>query len=108
MLPKICVQVPGVPLFSQRKHQDSPFQSLEYSKARFFFLIIHLFTCAYIVWVISPPCPPSLPSPLLPHSVPGRSCSAFMTNFVEEKHKPNKEDKAFLLAKLRIAIQKYS
>jgi hypothetical protein len=27
------------------------------------FFLIHLFTCAYIVWVISPPCP-------LPHSLP--------------------------------------
>jgi hypothetical protein len=26
-----------------------------------FFIIIHLFTCVYIVWVISPPC--SLPPP---------------------------------------------
>jgi hypothetical protein len=26
----------------------------------FFFNIIHLFTCAYIVWVISPPCLPPL------------------------------------------------
>jgi hypothetical protein len=33
----------------------------------FKFFIIHLFTCAYIAWVISPPCPslhPLSPSPL--------------------------------------------
>jgi hypothetical protein len=30
--------------------------------------IIHLFTCEYIVWVISPPCfPPPLSPPLPPH-----------------------------------------
>jgi hypothetical protein len=29
----------------------------------FFKKIIHLFTCAYMVWVISPPCPPTLSSP---------------------------------------------
>jgi drug/metabolite transporter (DMT)-like permease len=33
----------------------------------FCFLFFYLFTCAYIVWVISPPCPPPYPSspPLL-------------------------------------------
>jgi hypothetical protein len=32
------------------------------------YLFFHLFTCAYIVWVISPPCPtlPPSPTPLLP------------------------------------------
>jgi hypothetical protein len=55
-----------------------------------FFIIfsinIHLFTCAYIVCVISPP--DSLLHPLprsLPLSLPGRTCSAFISNFVEEK-----------------------
>jgi hypothetical protein len=37
------------------------------------------------------PFPPFLP---LPHPVPGRSCSALITNFVEEKTQHNKEDKA--------------
>jgi hypothetical protein len=45
---------------------------------------------------------PPLP-PLLPASLPGRTCSALITNFVEEK-----EDKAYLLVELGIAIQKYS
>jgi hypothetical protein len=45
----------------------------------FFVLIIHLFKCAYIVWVISPHCPPST------SSGPSRSCSVLITNFVEEK-----------------------
>jgi hypothetical protein len=50
---------------------------------RFFF--IHLFTCSYIVWVISTPyllfpySPPESPS------LPGRTCSALISNFVEEK-----------------------
>jgi hypothetical protein len=43
-----------------------------------FLIIIHLFTRAIIVWVISHPCPP-------PPSHPGRTCSALITNFVEEK-----------------------
>jgi hypothetical protein len=45
---------------------------------------IHLFTCAYIVWVISLPWP--LPPPSPPHtpSLPGRTCSALISNFVEE------------------------
>jgi hypothetical protein len=42
-----------------------------------FLFFVHLFTCAYIVWVISPRC--------LPPSVSGRSCSALITDFVEEK-----------------------
>jgi hypothetical protein len=50
----------------------------------YFFVVVHLFTCAYIVWVISLPCPPPHPSPL-PASVSGRSRSALVTDFVEEK-----------------------
>jgi hypothetical protein len=50
-------------------------------RAILFFVVVHLFTCAYIVWVISLPC---LPSPL-PSSVSGRSHSALVTDFVEEK-----------------------
>jgi hypothetical protein len=49
---------------------------------RIFF--IHLFTCAYIVWAISPPSstpPPSPPTPWLP----SRICSALISNFVEER-----------------------
>jgi hypothetical protein len=51
----------------------------------YMYIFIHLFTCAYIVWVISPPV--TLPHHLfpLPPSVPGRSCYALITNFVEEK-----------------------
>jgi hypothetical protein len=41
-----------------------------------FLLYIHLFTCPYIVWVISPPHPSSLP---------GITCSFLISNFVEEK-----------------------
>jgi hypothetical protein len=50
-----------------------------------FFFIIHLFTCVYIVWVISPTCPSPPPSPPLLPSLPGRTCSALVSNFVEEK-----------------------
>jgi hypothetical protein len=35
-------------------------------KFYFFIIIIHLFTCAYIVWVISLPCPLPHPLTLLP------------------------------------------
>jgi hypothetical protein len=67
--------------------------------------IIHLFTCAYIVWVISTPCPTPLPFPLFPHSVPVLSLSLIL---LKKRQKPNKEDKVFLIVELRIAIQKYS
>jgi hypothetical protein len=44
--------------------------------------------------------PPSLTLPSLPPSVPGRSFSALITNFVEKWHKHNKKDKAFRLVEL--------
>jgi hypothetical protein len=54
--------------------------------------------------------PHPLPSPFSPHptSLPGRICSALISNFVEEKTSNNKEDKAFLLVEIRIAIQRDS
>jgi hypothetical protein len=64
----------------------------------FFFkkiFIIHLFTCAYIVWVISPHCPSCFQAkPVLP----------FSPLLLKRRHKHNKEDKAFLLVELRIAV----
>jgi hypothetical protein len=47
--------------------------------------IIHLFTCEYIVWVISTPCPCPPPSPFIPPSLPCKTCPALISNFVEEK-----------------------
>jgi hypothetical protein len=48
------------------------------------FFVVYLFTCAYIVWVISPPCLlPHLPP--LPSSVSGGSCSALIADFVEKR-----------------------
>jgi hypothetical protein len=48
--------------------------------------------------------PPSPTLPPLPSLVSGRSRSALITDFIEERHKHNKEDKVFLLVELRIAI----
>jgi ribosomal protein RSM22 (predicted rRNA methylase) len=70
-----------------------------------FVIVVHLFTFAYIVWVISPPCPHTLPCP-----------SQFQAGLVlplslillKKRHKHNKEDKAFLLVELRIVIQRDS
>jgi hypothetical protein len=39
---------------------------------KYLFIFVHLFTCAYIVWVISPPCHPSPPFPYPPTSLPGK------------------------------------
>jgi hypothetical protein len=48
----------------------------------------------------------SLPHPLpIPTSLPGRTCSALTSNFVEEH---NKKGKAFLLVEFRIATQRDS
>jgi hypothetical protein len=63
--------------------------SFEFSKVLGFYFILFLFIYSYVhtqtmVWVISPPAhTPSLspPHPLLP----GRTCSALISNFVEEK-----------------------
>jgi hypothetical protein len=50
------------------------------------------------------PLPPT-PS-LSPHpSLPGRNCSALISNFVGESINNNKKDNAFLLVEIRIAIQ---
>jgi hypothetical protein len=46
-----------------------------------FIVFIHLLICVYIVWTISPISPPHFPS------LPGRTCSALFSNFVEEKYK---------------------
>jgi hypothetical protein len=63
------------------------------------FLLIHLFTCAYIVWVISAPylLPHPLPSsPLQFQADPVLSLSLIL---LKKRHKHNKEDKAFSLVK---------
>jgi hypothetical protein len=48
---------------------------------RIFFL--YSFICAYIFWVVSPP--PAPPLPLHLPLLPGRTCSALFSKFVEEK-----------------------
>jgi hypothetical protein len=69
--------------------------------------IIHLFTSAYIVWVISPTCPlPPPPPPHPPHFQAELVLPLFLI-LLKKKHKHNKEDKAFLIVELRIARQKY-
>jgi hypothetical protein len=50
----------------------------------FFFIFIHLLTCVYIVRDFSLP-PTPLLSPSFPLSLPGRTYSVVISNFVEEK-----------------------
>jgi hypothetical protein len=50
-----------------------------------FLFLIHFFICAYIVWAISPPIPSTPISTPHPSSLPGRTCSAIFSSFVEEK-----------------------
>jgi hypothetical protein len=66
-----------------------------------FLIIIFLFTCAYIVWVISPPWPPPSPSPPFLFQFQTGPVLPLSLVLLKKKDKPNKEDKA-----LRIAIQK--
>jgi hypothetical protein len=70
----------------------------------FFFKFIHLFIYAYIVWAISPPCPPLSPSLSPPPLLPGRTCSAHFSNFVRVDISNNRKDIAFLLVEIRITI----
>jgi hypothetical protein len=53
-----------------------------------------------------PPCTLLFLPTLTP--LPGRTCSALFSNFVEEKTSNNKKDNAFLLVEIRIAIQRDS
>jgi hypothetical protein len=64
-----------------------------------FFIIIHLLTCAYIVWVISSPCPSSPASPSSPLPNQAEPVLPLSLILLKRRHKHNKEDKAFLLVK---------
>jgi hypothetical protein len=69
---------------------------------------IHLFTCAYIVWVISPPCPPPSPSPPNPRHFQAEPVWPLSLILFKRRHKHNKKDRVFLLVEIRIAIQRDS
>jgi hypothetical protein len=73
-----------------------------------FTYLIHLLTYAYIVWVISPPCPSPPPFSPTPPSFQAEPVLPLSLILLKRRHKHNKEDRAFLLAELRIAIQKNS
>jgi hypothetical protein len=73
-----------------------------------YLLLIYLFTCAYIVWVISPPCPLSHPSPPTPPEFQAGPVLFLSLILLKKLHMHNKKDKVFLLVELRIAIQKDS
>jgi hypothetical protein len=71
-------------------------------------IIIYLFTCAYIVWVISLPFPAPPTSPIFPPQFQAGPVMPLSLALLKKTDKPNKEDKVVLLVELRIAIQKYS
>jgi hypothetical protein len=73
-----------------------------------FFFIIHLFTCAYIVWVISPLSPRPPPFLPLPPHFQAEPVLLLSLILLKRRHKNKKKDKAFLLVELRIAIQRDS
>jgi hypothetical protein len=71
-----------------------------------FCFFVHLFTCAYIVGAISSPCP--WPPPSSPHPLTSRQnlfCPLLQFCWREDISN-NKKDIAFLLAEIRIAIQR--
>jgi hypothetical protein len=73
----------------------------------YFFIIIHLFTCAYIVWVTSPsyPCPHHLtPSPPFQEE----RVRTFLQFRWRLEISNNKKEIAFLLVEISTAIQKDS
>jgi hypothetical protein len=59
-----------------------------------FLFFIHLFTCAHIVWVISPPCPSPPTSPPLPTSSQAEPVLPLSIILLKRRHKHNKEDKS--------------
>jgi hypothetical protein len=67
-----------------------------------------LFKFAYIVWVISPPVPLSQLSPPFSPQFQAGPVLPLSLVLLKKRDKPNEEDKVFLLAELRKAIQKYS
>jgi hypothetical protein len=75
----------------------------------FFIYFIHLFPCAYIIWAISPTCPPHpillLPTPTHFQEEPVLPFSPIL---LKRRHMHNNKDKAFLLVEIRIAIQRDS
>jgi hypothetical protein len=91
-------------LFSFLNAHDSQVYSLDrvgefflsFFKLSFIYSHVHTWFGSFL------PCPPSPFSPPLPPLLPGRTCSALISN----KH--NKVDKTFLLVELRVAIQKDS
>jgi hypothetical protein len=69
--------------------------------------IFKFLLCAYIVWVISPPClPPHFPSS--PPQFQAGPVLPLWLILLKKRPRHNKKDKAFLLVELRIAIQKDS
>jgi hypothetical protein len=71
----------------------------------FYFLNSFIHMCIHCLGHFSPLPPPPSSSP---HhlSLPGRICSALISNYVEkESIRNNKKDKVFLLVEIRIAIQ---
>jgi hypothetical protein len=73
-----------------------------------FLFITHLFTRAYIVWVISPSCPRPYPQP--PSAFPSRLnlfCT-FLQFHCRVEISNNTKDRAFLLLEIRTIIQRDS
>jgi hypothetical protein len=64
-----------------------------------FFFLIHLFTYAYIVWVISPPCSPPPPFPPFLPQFQADSVLPLSLVLLKKRDKRNNEDKVFLLVK---------
>jgi hypothetical protein len=64
-----------------------------------FFIIIHLFICAYIVWVIFPPCHPLPPSTPFPPQFQEGPVLPLSLVLLKKRNKHNKEDKVFLIVK---------
>jgi hypothetical protein len=88
----------------------SPFKCVVLEALFFFFFAFLKFIYSFVHTLFGPFLPPdpfSLSLPLTP-SLPGRTCSALFSNFVEEKTQAIIKKKAFLLVEIRIAIQRDS
>jgi hypothetical protein len=64
-----------------------------------YFFLVHLFTRAYIVWVISPPCAPSSPFSPSPTQFQAGTILPLWLILLKKRYKHNKKDKVVLLVK---------
>jgi hypothetical protein len=78
----VCSFIQGIASAVRRYQVSVPAKGTKYQILIFHYSYIHM--CIH--WVISPSCPCPLAIPYTP-SLPSRTCSALLSNFVQRRHK---------------------